>query len=363
MHLLNLLNLLTIIMASGNATLLYHLAIGLVDVGVLAVAARFRRVVYPALALMGLIAVFLAGALGEDPFGAMRLLAWGLFLHGFIVLAGSAFLARRRDRTGALVCAGAAIVLELIALDAFVVEPRWLEITTYETTARGIRRPLTLLLLADLQTDRIGSYERRALERAMALRPELILLAGDYVQIADRKQREKVQRELNAYLHELDFGAPSGAFAVAGNSDPPGWEKAFAGLPVTLLETTRTIDLPQLRLTGLSLADSANRRLAIPEAERFHVVLGHSPDFALGNVGADLLVAGHTHGGQVRLPVLGPPLVLSAVPRAWAAGATDLGDGRTLIVSRGLGMEREHAPRLRFLCRPEIVVIRLVPGD
>jgi len=239
-------------MPFGNATLLYHLAIGLADVGVLAVTARFRKVALLALALMGLLAVYLAGALGEDPFGAMRLLAWGMFLHGFLVLSGLAVLARRRDRRGALVCAGAAIVLELIALDAFVVEPRW---------------------------------------------------------------------------------------------------------------TTRTIDLPELRLTGLSLADSSNRRLAIPAAERYHVVLGHSPDFALGDVDADLLVAGHTHGGQVRLPVLGPPFVLSAVPRAWAAGVTDLGHGRTLIVSRGIGMERGYAPRLRFLCRPEMVVIRLVPGD
>jgi hypothetical protein len=97
-------------------------------------------------------------------------------------------------------------------------------------------------------------------------------------------------------------------------------------------------------------------------SERFHIVLGHSPNFALGRVDADLLVAGHTHGGQVRLPWIGPLMTLSAVPRAWAAGTTRLDSGRTLVVSRGVGMERGDAPRLRFLCRPEIVIVEIVPA-
>ena len=86
---------------------------------------------------------------------------------------------------------------------------------------------------------------------------------------------------------------------------------------------------------------------------------------------ADLLLAGHVHGGQVRLPFWGPVLTLTSVPRSWAVGRTDFDGGataggawdggRTLIVSRGIGMERGEAPRLRFLCRPELVVVDLVP--
>ena len=75
----------------------------------------------------------------------------------------------------------------------------------------------------------------------------------------------------------------------------------------------------------------------------------------------DLLLAGHTHGGQVRLPVIGPPLTLSRIPRAWAAGVTNLPIDRNLVVSRGIGMERGLAPRMRFLCRPELVVVTLEP--
>ena len=92
-------------------------------------------------------------------------------------------------------------------------------------------------------------------------------------------------------------------------------------------------------------------------------MLGHAPDFALSpRVEGDLLLAGHTHGGQVQLPLYGPPLTFSKVPRAWADGVTDLGDGRTLVVSRGVGLERRTAPALRFLCRPEIVILELAPA-
>ena len=85
------------------------------------------------------------------------------------------------------------------------------------------------------------------------------------------------------------------------------------------------------------------------------------PNFALGQVQADLLVAGHTHGGQVQLPLIGPMVVNCRIPHRWAAGFTDLRGGGKLLVSRGIGMERGYAPRLRFLCRPELVVIDLTP--
>jgi uncharacterized protein len=78
-------------------------------------------------------------------------------------------------------------------------------------------------------------------------------------------------------------------------------------------------------------------------------------------VQADLLIAGHTHGGQIRLPGVGPLVTNAKVPRRWAAGMSDLPGGRKLLVSRGIGMERGNAPRLRLFCRPEMAVIDLLP--
>ena len=74
-----------------------------------------------------------------------------------------------------------------------------------------------------------------------------------------------------------------------------------------------------------------------------------------------MLLAGHTHGGQVRFPLVGALVTNARVPRSWAAGLTELPGGNRLLVSRGIGMECGYAPRIRFLCRPELVVIDLGP--
>lgn len=188
-------------------------------------------------------------------------------------------------------------------------------------------------------------------------------LAGDYLQTYDRDRAHQLREQLNRLLIDIDFRAPLGVFAVGGNTDVPQWQRIFDNTPTTVISTTTSIDLDRddIRLTGLHLADSRDTRWSTTASDRFHICLGHCPDFALGDVRADLLVAGHTHGGQVQLPFIGPIITLSRVPRGWAAGLTDLGSGSYLLVSRGIGMERGDAPRLRFLCRPELVVVDVTP--
>ncbi|HEU4339822.1 MAG TPA: metallophosphoesterase, partial [Planctomycetota bacterium] len=222
-----------------------------------------------------------------------------------------------------------------------------------------VKRPLKIAIIADIQTDEIGDYERRALELAKAENPDLVLFAGDYLQEHDDARRKVLIRDLRVLLKECGFKF---GVAVEGNCDYDDWPEIFEGTGVELTRETREYRHGDVQITALSLMDSEYANQAkIGPSERFHIVLGHIPNFAEGNVQADLLVAGHTHGGQVRLPGIGPLITLSRIPRSWAAGLTELGD-RTLIVSRGIGMERGPAPRLRFLCRPELVIVDVVPG-
>jgi hypothetical protein len=169
---------------------------------------------------------------------------------------------------------------------------------------------------------------------------------------------------LNILLRKANLAAHARVFAVQGDMEKTGWTNTFQGLNIVTCSATESFDLGGgLSLTCLSLKASFDTSTEVAaDPGRFHVVLGHCPNFALGKVPADLLVAGHTHGGQVRLPIVGALMTLSRIPRRWAAGLTDLPGGGQLLVSRGTGMERGNAPRLRFLCRPELVVIDLTPA-
>src|SRR5215831_5265265 len=345
-----------------NHDFTYNLILFVVEAAGLAAALR-RRGALPSLLVGQLVlAAVLARLLGAGVFGIMRLLAYLVFVHAPLLLAAVAVALRRSARGFSALTALAALLIVVIGVDAFFIEPYDLQISHVRLTSPKLTRPVRAVLLADVQMKEVGAYERAAFKSALAQAPDLILMAGDYVQFSPEASRDAVRSELAQYLASIHFSAPLGVYAVEGNVDPRGWTQLFTSLGAVPFGATGSLETGELTITGLTLHDSFETKLRVPASPRFHIVLGHGPDYALGNIEADLLVAGHTHGGQVRLPFLGPLITFSAVPNAWAAGQTDLGQGRTLVVSRGIGMERGYAPPLRFMCRPEIVVIDIEPS-
>jgi predicted MPP superfamily phosphohydrolase len=103
--------------------------------------------------------------------------------------------------------------------------------------------------------------------------------------------------------------------------------------------------------------DAAMERVP-PDA--FTLLLYHSPDLIHEAAArrVDLYLGGHTHGGQLRLPLLGPIVTGSKYGRRYAAGLFEA-DGTRMYISQGIGFEGGGMPRARFLCRPEIVSIEL----
>ncbi|MHC4899766.1 MAG: metallophosphoesterase, partial [Planctomycetota bacterium] len=226
-----------------------------------------------------------------------------------------------------------------------------------------------------LQTDRIDSYEERVFRTMDDLRPDLILLAGDYLQVPTARQFQEQQPRLRALLNGMRHQPRLGILAVTGDVDYCGdAAMALSGTNVRCLND-EAVELghgSRLQVIGLTLASS--RRPPAPETwqqirgfEGFTILLGHAPDYArtLIRDGCDLpllCVAGHTHGGQVVVPGFGPVLTLSRVPRKYASGFHQIGNG-WLLVSRGVGHECGPAPRIRLCCRPELVVVDLQPAD
>ncbi|MEN6459573.1 MAG: metallophosphoesterase [Thermoguttaceae bacterium] len=302
----------------------------------------------------------------ENVFGVPRLWCFGVILHGSALLLATTVLWRKRHPWFSIAAALTALAILAAGADAFLIEPYWLEVTHYRIASAKIRRPVRIVLVADIQADSIGPYERETLRRAMDEKPDILLFAGDYLQSPPR-QHSALQRELRQALLDAHVSKVP-AFAVQGNVDyyrNDHWKSPFDETGVTAIDQTTSFELPDLDLTCLGLYHSFDPRAIVPRnhSDRFHLVVGHVPNFALGYADADLLLAGHTHGGQFQLPGIGPLVDNCSVPRRWASGLTHLSDNRTLIVSRGVGMERGYAPRIRFCSRPELAVIDLVPAE
>lgn len=333
------------------------------DVAAVAIARRrpeplplVRSLLFTILA-QSILAVFFQ----HNPFHLFRLWAWIVLAHLPILLVIFGCLLRQRSRLYPALGALAFVVAAAAATDAFLIEPTWLRVTRHEMESPRLHRPLRIGILADFQTDRIGDYEREVLRTLAAEQVDLVVMPGDYIQAGGDHYRALVE-EFRALWREVGLDPPLGVYAVAGNCDPPGWAATFDGLEVTTFRDTAAVEVGGIELVGLAMLDSFDTGLELDHGERFRIVFGHAPDFALGESRGDLLIAGHTHGGQIRFPLVGPPITFSRVPRSWADGLTELPGGNTLVVSRGTGHERGLAPRLRFFCRPEIVVVTVRPA-
>lgn len=326
-----------------------------------------------ALALLAAKGVVMVAAGLDIPFGVMHV----LWLDVVVVLpvAGVAVLASPRLRGRAPLVLGAAAVLLLAPVGAYasLVAPSRLVVERSavplapERTGHGAVR---VAVVADLQFEWLGGHERAAVDAVVAERPDVILIPGDIHQ-GSPAGFARQRRAIRALLARLR--APAGVYAVPGDTE--GLVKArriYAGTGVRLLvnQTARVrVGDRSFTLAGVERdywsprARSTARALeAAPGRRDVRVLLAHRPDAVRGlspRTRVDLTVAGHTHGGQLQLPLVGALTTASRVPRRVASGGLHSTSGRRIYVSRGIGMERGQAPALRLGARPEVSLLTL----
>ena len=273
-----------------------------------------------------------------------------------------------------LVLGGSALAsAAAVGVYAWQVEPHWVEIVRRDMPLEHLPPALdgkTLLQISDIHVGpRVSSaYLMETMEQAKTLAPDFVMFTGDFVSYRSANE----YRELARVLRHIPTGRLATVGALGNHDYGFGWRHIEVADRVARVAEDAGVHVLRNAVgtfNGLQVAGLADfwspefvqARVAdvlgsIAPAQPT-VVLAHNPDaqdLPIWSGVRGWVLAGHTHGGQVKPPFL-PPLVLPVRNKRYTAGEFSLGDGRTLYINRGLG----HLIQVRFNVRPELTLFTL----
>ncbi len=296
-----------------------------------------------------------------------------LALYGsevFLLLDAIVAVARHRSPRRVLLCKPA-IVLHIVAVAGLVcigygrfIEPTRIEVNVMTVPTPKLKdTPFRIVQISDLHCDLETRNEDAMVRIINGLKPDVVVATGDYLNDAAALPR------LKATLSQLE--APLGTFAITGNFEVNAWseldlfsETGFRLLPRETVSVTKGNESISISGLGFDRAGAWKELLADLPSDHFNVFLYHMPDLIedVSSSGVDLYLCGHTHGGQVALPVYGALITFSKFGKKYESGRYQV-DDTMLYVNRGLGLEPRPAPQVRFFARPEIAVFDIVPAS
>lgn len=272
-----------------------------------------------------------------------------------------------------------------VVLWAFLVEPNWYRLRRIKVRGqKKIRKPITILHLSDIHFVKKAGSKRHFFQRLSMLNPDLIFLTGD---IIDNDEGIDTAVRMISGLR-----ARYGTFLVLGNHEYYNYYmtdnlRYHLGLGKTtphrnnvsrFISEMKRIGVHVLVNESIKLEvhgnpvliggtdDPVTQRIDFEQAlrglspETLNILLIHHLDglLKLSHHGVDLVFGGHTHGGQIRIPFLGPVICETKLPRRYVEGLHTY-QGMTVFVSRGMGATRTIFPRLA--CRPEAIFFEVCP--
>lgn len=260
----------------------------------------------------------------------------------------------------------------VLGIWAFFIEPNWVVYKRHDITMSGWPTQLDGYKIAFITDLHVGSpfvtLEKleEIVENTNALKPDLILLGGDYVSSVMFIGGEKIQPE--AILGVLSkLRAKNGVYAVLGNHDywygSVEMASVFKRHGVQLLENTSheiNASTQSFWLAGISDFNAGEPDLekayaGIPEKAPV-ITLTHTPDiFPDLPERTALTLTGHTHGGQVYIPFFGRYMIPSIYGKRYAIGEVEE-SGRKIFISSGIGTS---ILPVRFLTLPEVSILSI----
>ncbi len=270
-----------------------------------------------------------------------------------------------RDLWFRRIVSGLAILGVGCAAHGYFVEPYWPAVTRVRIETRKFpqgARPVRVVHISDIHSDLKPRLEARLPQLIAVQKPDLIVFTGDCV---NSRGGIPAFKKCFSRLARL---APT--IVVKGNWDSPNFSSPdlFGGTGARELDGSAVklkVGGVELWVAGVAFGDEMKIPQAVGQVPEgaFTVFLHHSPDWIedIACLPVDLCCAGHTHGGQVALPFYGALITLSEYGKRFENGLHRVGE-TWLYVNRGIGMEGNGAPRVRFCARPEITVIEIVPA-
>lgn len=238
-------------------------------------------------------------------------------------------------------------------------------VTRHTVPLAGLRQPLRAAQLSDLHygpflnEDTVAEWVQTTMEQ----QADVIVLTGDFIDARSRRRNEPFLEALR------QLTAPLGVYVVWGNHDHISRTRhqllsdSFAQFGFTVLNNRSVRLRDDLNLAGiddfrLGSPDLA-AALAGRQPETPTILLSHNPDILpeVESGSVELVLSGHTHGGQINLPLIGPVVTGSLYGRRYAEGWVDA--AVPAYVSRGLGVS---GLPMRAFSPPEIAVFNLIPG-
>jgi uncharacterized protein len=259
-----------------------------------------------------------------------------------------------------------------------LVEPFRVQVSRLEISSprlpRGAGNPgcsLRIVQVSDLHVERLTRRDRALPGLVDGLDPDLLVLTGDYLNTTYNDD-PRATADLADLLVQIRAGRDCYAIWGTPQVDHPHLLRpVLEAAGITVLED-RAVEVCgagyRLWIMGVNCtydlaADGERLGRLVAEAPPGAptLLLYHTPDLMpqAARLGVDLYLAGHTHGGQWRVPGLGAIVTSSRHGKRYEAGHYQEGNTH-LYVSRGLGMEGFGAPRARFFCPPELVVVDLL---
>lgn len=303
------------------------------------------------------------------------ILSFLLKLLGYIYKKYGKKTAYRITRVFSFLIIAPVFVYGIFWLDAVFIEPNWIQVTKISVKARnfGSRlKDVRIVQISDLHIEKVGYREKKLVEIVNRLKPDILFITGDFLSSASGlRPAIEILRSLRA---------EKGIYAILGNHDYYYLKEkdvvdALQGIGIRVLKYDNLkLDLGEngsFWLIGLSdkygLEARYGNELYIKTAfkdvpsDEAKVMLIHDPDVSdlkiISQYKPQLILAGHTHGGQVGIPFI-RKFSWYAERSKYMAGLFKVND-IPLYVNRGIGMITR---KMRLFDRPEVTIIRLLKG-